>query len=155
MTFRLCAGCVSVMNDISAEWTMTAPVVEWAPLSDPKGAWYGIEDSADWIEGEEVSLSLVATSTSTSDTYWGYEGTKGGGWLEFTVPAGATDEPILVDDSVKAAFTNFQIRSALNDGTVTFKKVMMFRGPPECLQDIAAAGEYSVQYCFMTRIAIR
>ena len=143
MTSMLCAGCVSVMNDISAEWSMKAPAAEWAPLSDPKEAWYGIEDSADWIKGEEVSLSLVATSTSTSDTYWGYEGTRGGGWLEFTVPAGATDEPILVDDSVKSAFTKFQIRSALNDGTVTFKKVMMFRGGPECLQDMAAAGEYS------------
>jgi hypothetical protein len=145
--YRVSGGCVAVMNDISAEWSMTAPAAEWTPLNDPKGAWYGVEDASDWIEGEEVSLSLVATSTSTSDTYWGYEGAKGGGWLEFTVPAGAKSQAILVDDPVSTAFTKFQIRSPLNDGTVTFKKVKMFRGPPECLDNNSPAGESRFDSC--------
>ena len=75
-----------------------------------------------------MTLSLVATSTSSQNINFGYA--DNGGWLKFSVPAGASNSPITVTDTVKATTTRMEVRTALTNGDVTLAQVNMYRGCP-------------------------
>ena len=106
-------------------WTIAAPKEQYWDLTP---AWYGIYDANKWTDGETVTLSLLASSTSSQNINFGYA--DNGGWLKFSVPAGASNSPITVTDTVKATTTRMEVRTELTNGAVTLAQVNMYRGCP-------------------------